>query len=106
MKRREKITVGTPTLEKANQVKMRNLISQIIMNMIHGFGFGAFNVVFTPFLEDFTGSLFYTGIINSISNIMQFQPMPLIGKISDKIIVFIAGWTEYFIRYTNHLLLI
>ncbi len=84
MKSREKIAVGTPTLEKANQVKMRNLISQIIMYMIHGFGFGAFNVVFTPFLEDFTGSLFYTGIIISISNIMQFLPMPLIGKLSDK----------------------
>jgi MFS family permease len=84
MKSGEKTSESTPTSEKSNRVKRRNLGSQIIMNFIHGFGFGAFNVVFTPFLEDFTGSLFYTGIIISISNIMQFLPMPLIGKLSDK----------------------
>lgn len=81
----EENTLGEiPKLDKTNHVKMRNLISQIVMNLIHGFGFGAFNVVFTPFLNDFTGSLFYTGIIISISNIMQFLPMPFIGKLSDK----------------------
>ena len=84
MKSGEKISESTPTSEKSNRVKRRNIGSQIIMNLIHGFGFGAFNVVFTPFLRDFTGSLFYTGIIISISNIMQFLPMPLIGKLSDK----------------------
>ena len=54
------------------------------MNLIHGFGFSAFNVVLQPFLLNFTGSLFSTGIIISISNIMQFLPMPFIGKLSDK----------------------
>ncbi len=84
MRSEEKTSIGIPTLDKTNHVKMRNLVSQIIMNLIHGFGFGAFNIVFTPFLSDYTGSLFYTGIIISISNIMQFLPMPLIGKLSDK----------------------
>jgi MFS family permease len=84
MRTEEKISKGLPVLDKTNHVKTRNLIAQIIMNLIHGFGLGAFNVVFTPFLKDFTGSLFYTGIIISISNIMQFLPMPFIGKLSDR----------------------
>ncbi len=54
------------------------------MNIIHGFGVSAFNVVLQPFMLEFTGSLFYTGIIISISSIMQFLPMPFIGKLSDK----------------------
>jgi MFS family permease len=55
------------------------------MNLIHGFGFSAFNVVLQPFIYTFTGdSLLYTGIIISISNVMQFLPMPLIGLLSDK----------------------
>ena len=64
---------------------MRNVWSQIIMNLIHGFGFSAFNVVLQPFIFTLTGeSLFYTGIIISISNIMMFLPMPFIGFLSDK----------------------
>ncbi|MBY9009335.1 MAG: MFS transporter [Candidatus Lokiarchaeota archaeon] len=84
MKSAEKISESTPTSEKSNRVKRRNLWSQIIMNLIHGFGFSAFNVVLQPYLLAFTGSLFYTGIIISISGIMQFLPMPFIGKLSDK----------------------
>lgn len=84
MKSGEKISESTPALEKSNRVKRINLWSQIIMNLIHGFGFSAFNVVLQPYLLVFTGSLFYTGIIISISGIMQFLPMPFIGKLSDK----------------------
>ncbi len=85
MEREEKISESIPTSEKTNRVKKRNLWSQIIMNLIHGFGFSAFNVVLQPYLFDFTGgSLFYTGIIITISGIMQFLPMPFIGKLSDK----------------------
>jgi MFS family permease len=55
------------------------------MNLIHGFGFSAFNVVLQPFIYTLTGeSLLNTGIIISISNVMQFLPMPLIGLLSDK----------------------
>jgi MFS family permease len=85
MEREEKISESIPTSEKTNRVKKRNLWSQIIMNLIHGFGFSAFNVVLQPYLFDFTGgSLFYTGIIITISGIMQFLPMPFIGKLSDR----------------------
>ena len=85
MKSGEKISESIPKLEISNGVKMRNLWSQIIMNLIHGFGFSAFNVVLQPFIYTFTGeSLLYTGIIISISNVMQFLPMPLIGLLSDK----------------------
>jgi MFS family permease len=85
MKSGEKISESIPKSERSNGVKMRNLWSQIIMNLIHGFGFSAFNVVLQPFIYIFTGeSLLYTGIIISISNIMQFLPMPLIGLLSDK----------------------
>lgn len=85
MKSGDKISESIPKSEKSNGVKMRNLWSQIIMNLIHGFGFSAFNIVLQPFIYTFTGeSLLYTGIIISISNLMQFLPMPLIGLLSDK----------------------
>jgi len=84
MKRGEKISESIPTTDRSDRVKKRNLWSQILMNIIHGFGISAFNVVLQPFILEFTGSLFYTGIIISISGIMQFLPMPFIGKLSDK----------------------
>jgi MFS family permease len=84
MKRGEKILESIPKTDRSDRVKRRNLWSQIIMNIIHGFGVSAFNVVLQPFMLEFTGSLFYTGIIISISSIMQFLPMPFIGKLSDK----------------------
>ncbi len=84
MKRGEKISESISTTDRSDRVRRRNLWSQIIMNLIHGFGFSAFNVVLQPFIVNFTGSLFFTGIIISISSIMQFLPMPFIGKLSDK----------------------
>jgi len=84
MKRGEKTSESIPTTERSDRVKRRNLWSQIIMYLMHGFGFSAFNVILQPFMLEFTGSLFYTGIIISISGIMQFLPMPFIGKLSDK----------------------
>ena len=84
MKSREKASGSIPKTDRSDRVRRRNLWSQIIMNIIHGFGVSAFNVVLQPFMLEFTGSLFYTGIIISISSIMQFLPMPFIGKLSDK----------------------
>lgn len=84
MKRGEKISESISTTDRSDRVRRRNLWSQIIMNFIHGFGFSAFNVVLQPFIVNLTGSLFSTGIIISISSIMQFLPMPFIGKLSDK----------------------
>ncbi|GAG84635.1 unnamed protein product, partial [marine sediment metagenome] len=84
MKNGEKLSESSPISEKTNRVKKRNMGAQITMNLIHGFGFSAFNIAFALFLNDITGSLFSTGIIITISNIMQFLPMPFIGKLSDK----------------------
>ena len=84
MKKGEKISESIHTTDRSDRVRRRNLWSQIIMNIIHGFGVSAFNVVLQPFIVEFTGSLFFTGIIISISSIMQFLPMPLIGILSDK----------------------
>jgi len=84
MESKEKISESIPTADRSDRVKKRNLWSQIIMNIIHGFGVSAFNVVLQPFILEFTNSLFFTGIIISISSIMQFLPMPFIGKLSDK----------------------
>ncbi|MHA1456462.1 MAG: MFS transporter, partial [Promethearchaeota archaeon] len=52
--------------------------------LLHGFGANIFNVIYQPFLLELTGSLVLTGIIISIGSIMQFLPMPFIGKLSDR----------------------
>ncbi|TFG23672.1 MAG: MFS transporter [Promethearchaeota archaeon] len=62
----------------------RNLLAVALTRLIHGFGFDIFNVVYQPFLLELTNSILITGIIVSMGSIMQFLPMPLIGKISDK----------------------
>ena len=53
--------------------------------MLHGFGASMFNVVYQPFLLDITNSLFITGVLVTFGSIMQFLPMPLAGKLSDRI---------------------
>lgn len=62
----------------------KNLIAVGLTRFIHGFGFDIFYVVYQPFLLELTNSIVITGIIVSMGSIMQFLPMPLIGKISDK----------------------
>ncbi len=84
MKRGGKISESISTTDRSDRVRKRNLWSQIVMNLMHGFGFSAFNVVLQPFIVNLTGSLFFTGVIISISSIMQFLPMPFIGILSDK----------------------
>ena len=44
-----------------------------------------FNVVYQPFLLDLTNSLFITGVLVTLGSVMQFLPMPLVGKLSDRI---------------------
>jgi len=46
---------------------------------------GMFNVIYQPFLLDLTNSLFITGVLVTLGSIMQFLPMPLAGKISDRL---------------------
>ena len=71
--------------EGIEKIKRKNLWALFFINLIHGMGAGMFNVVYQPFILDLTGSILMTGIIVSIGAIVQFLPMPLIGKLSDKL---------------------
>ena len=66
-------------------IKKKNLTAISITKVIHGFGIAMFSVIYQPFILDLTNSLFITGIIVSIGSIMQFLPMPLVGRLSDKL---------------------
>ena len=67
------------------RIKKRNILSLCMAKMLHGFGASMFNVVYQPFLLDITNSLFITGVLVTFGSIMQFLPMPLAGKLSDRI---------------------
>jgi len=62
----------------------RNLIVLVITRLIHGFGTSIFTIIYQPFLLELTNSIVLTGLFISIGSIIQFIPMPLIGKISDR----------------------
>ncbi|MFX1297351.1 MAG: MFS transporter [Promethearchaeota archaeon] len=70
--------------EEIERIKRKNLWALFFIYLIHGMGAGMFNVVYQPFILDLTGSILMTGIIVSIGAIVQFLPMPLVGKLSDK----------------------
>ncbi|MFX1501400.1 MAG: MFS transporter [Promethearchaeota archaeon] len=68
-------------LDKTNR---KNLITLAVAKFLHGFGTGMFTIVYQPFLLDITNSIVLTGLIISIGSIIQFLPMPIMGKFSDK----------------------
>ncbi|MHA1669474.1 MAG: MFS transporter [Promethearchaeota archaeon] len=74
-------SIKSDYLEK---IKRKNLLAISFTKLLHGFGANIFNVIYQPFLLELTGSLVLTGIIISIGSIMQFLPMPFIGKLSDR----------------------
>jgi MFS family permease len=43
-----------------------------------------FNIVYLPFIYEFTGSIFITGVITTVGSIIQFLPMPWLGRLSDR----------------------
>jgi len=67
-----------------DKTKRQNLIAIAITKLIHGFGTSMFTIVYQPFLLELTNSIVLTGLIVSIGSIMQFLPMPIVGKFSDK----------------------
>jgi len=67
-----------------DRVKRKNLWTLFFINLLHGMGAGMFNVVYQPFILDITDSVLIMGILVTIGGIVQFLPMPLIGKLSDK----------------------
>jgi MFS family permease len=72
------------SLDSLNNIKRRNLITLAITKLLHGFGTGMFGIIYQPFLLDLTNSIVLTGLFVSIGLMMQFTPMPWIGKLSDK----------------------
>jgi MFS family permease len=66
-------------------IKKKNLTAISVTKIIHGFGIAMFTVIYQPFILELTKSLFLTGIIVSIGSIMQFLPMPLVGRLSDRL---------------------
>ena len=66
------------------RIKRKNLLAISFTKLIHGFGSNIFSVIYQPYLLELTKSLVLTGIIISIGSIMQFLPMPFIGKLSDR----------------------
>ncbi|MBY8979171.1 MAG: MFS transporter [Candidatus Lokiarchaeota archaeon] len=96
------------------RVKSRNILALCIAKLIHGFGASMFNVVYQPFLLDLTNSLFITGVLVTLGSVMQFLPMPLVGKLSDRIghkttiiasiPLYILGLVLIFISDSNNIL--
>jgi len=74
-------SINSKSLEKT---KRNNLLAISFTKLIHGFGSNIFSVIYQPYLLKLTDSLVLTGIIISIGSIMQFLPLPFIGKLSDR----------------------
>ena len=102
------------TNENNNGIKRRNLIALFFCNLLFGIGAGMFNVVFQPFVLDLTSSILITGLFVTLGGIVQFLPLPFIGRISarigrKKVILggiscFIAGLI--FLNFSNSSLLV
>ncbi|TFG15352.1 MAG: MFS transporter [Promethearchaeota archaeon] len=72
-------------LKVTNGIRKKNLVALSGTRVLHGFGVAMFSVIYQPFILDITKSLFLTGIIVSLGSVMQFLPMPLVGRLSDKL---------------------
>lgn len=70
--------------DSLDKVKRKNLLAISFTKLIHGFGTNIFGVIYQVYLFELTNSLIITGIIVSIGSIMQFLPMPAVGKLSDR----------------------
>ncbi|MFX1574838.1 MAG: MFS transporter [Promethearchaeota archaeon] len=71
-------------LEVDEKLKRRNLWGLNFIALISGFGDGSFVIVYQPYLLAITGSIFLTGVLITVGIIVQFLPMPLVGKLSDR----------------------
>jgi len=69
---------------KYQQLKKKNLYTIFFTNILHGFGFSMFNVVYQPFLYQITESEVMLGYLTTFGILMQLIPMQLSGKLADK----------------------
>lgn len=100
--------------EEIDKVKRKNLWALFIINLFHGMGAGMFNVVYQPFVLELTNSIMITGILVTIGAIVQFLPMPLVGKLSDRfgrkklmlssILFYVLGLTSLIFSNSNTIL--
>lgn len=85
-------------LDEIDQLKRKNLWILFIISLIHGFGIGMVNVLLQPFILDLTNSILITGVLISLGGVMQFLPLPIVGKLSDKHgrkIILLVGFPIY-----------
>ena len=68
-------------IEKTRQ---RNFYALLFNLLLYGFGQSMFNIVYMPFIYELTDSIFITGVITTLGNIIQFLPMPWLGRLSDR----------------------
>lgn len=70
--------------EEIGLVRDRNFWALAVCRLIHGFGVTLITIIIQPFILDVSNSIVFTGLMITIGSIMQFLPMPLVGKFSDK----------------------
>ncbi len=81
--------MNSPTLvnsdrSKYQQLKKGNLYTFFFTNILHGFGFSMFNVVYQPYIYQITQSEVILGYLATFGILMQLIPMQLSGKFADK----------------------
>ena len=72
---------NTRDLEK---IRRRNFYGMSFNLFTYGIGQTLFFIIYLPFLYEFTGSIFITGVITTIGSVVQFLPMPWLGRLSDR----------------------
>ncbi|MFX0028513.1 MAG: MFS transporter [Candidatus Hermodarchaeota archaeon] len=65
-------------------IRLRNFYTTSFNLLLYGIGQTLFFIVYMPFLYKFTGSIFTTGVITTLGSIVQFLPMPWLGRLSDR----------------------
>ncbi|MFX1525790.1 MAG: MFS transporter [Promethearchaeota archaeon] len=83
-RRAEKTLKNYRDLEDIEKLRRRNFYALLVSFIFYGFGQSMFNIVYGPFILEFTGSIFLTGVIITAGNIVQFLPMPWLGRLSDR----------------------
>lgn len=71
-------------LGEIEKIRHNNFYALIFIALFYGFGSAIFYIVYIPFLYEFTDSIFIIGVITTLGSIIQFLPMPWIGRLSDK----------------------
>lgn len=66
------------------KIRRRNFYGMIFTHFSYGIGQSMFFIVYIPFIYDFTGSIFITGVITTLGNVIQILPRPWIGRLSDR----------------------